>query len=97
MADLFADQEIARQPDAAAANAPLADRLRPNSLDEVVGQQPQVDKLRAGPDVVSPNELEAEELVGHEFYVFLNAESDAVAVIYRRRDGNLGVIEPVRG
>ena len=37
------------------------------------------------------------ELVGHEFYVFLNAESDAVAVIYRRRDGNLGVIEPVAG
>ena len=37
------------------------------------------------------------ELVGHEFYVFLNAESDAVAVIYRRRDGNLGVIEPVSG
>jgi putative sigma-54 modulation protein len=36
-------------------------------------------------------------LVGHEFYVFLNAESDAVAVIYRRRDGNLGVIEPVPG
>ena len=39
MADLFADQEIARQPDAAAANAPLADRLRPTSLDEVVGQE----------------------------------------------------------
>ncbi len=37
------------------------------------------------------------ELVGHAFYVFLNAESDAVAVIYRRRDGNLGVIEPVHG
>ena len=37
------------------------------------------------------------ELVGHEFYVFLNAESDAVAVIYRRRDGNLGVIEPIPG
>jgi putative sigma-54 modulation protein len=37
------------------------------------------------------------ELVGHEFYVFLNAESDSVAVIYRRRDGNLGVIEPVAG
>ncbi len=37
------------------------------------------------------------ELVGHAFYLFLNAESDAVAVIYRRRDGNLGVIEPVQG
>src|SRR6476659_7347871 len=39
MVDLFADQEIARQPDAAAPDAPLADRLRPKSLDEVVGQE----------------------------------------------------------
>jgi putative ATPase len=40
MADLFADQEIpSRAPDAPAANAPLADRLRPKSLDEVVGQE----------------------------------------------------------
>ena len=37
------------------------------------------------------------ELVGHEFFVFLNAETDDVAVIYRRRDGHFGVIEPVRG
>lgn len=40
MADLFADQQIpARPQDAGAANAPLADRLRPSSLDEVVGQE----------------------------------------------------------
>ena len=40
MADLFADQEISgRAPDAPAANAPLADRLRPKLLDEVVGQE----------------------------------------------------------
>ena len=39
MADLFADPETARQPDGAAADAPLADRLRPKSLDEVVGQE----------------------------------------------------------
>ena len=40
MADLFADQEVpARAPEAAAANAPLADRLRPASLDEIVGQE----------------------------------------------------------
>jgi putative ATPase len=39
MADLFADQEISpRAPEAPPANAPLADRLRPTSLDEVVGQ-----------------------------------------------------------
>src|SRR6476619_1276656 len=40
MADLFADQEVpARAPEAPAANGPLADRLRPQSLDEVVGQE----------------------------------------------------------
>jgi putative ATPase len=40
MADLFADQEVsARQPEPTPANAPLADRLRPSSLSEVVGQE----------------------------------------------------------
>src|SRR5438270_10840008 len=41
MADLFADQEVSTRPPEAAtgANAPLADRLRPRSLDEVVGQE----------------------------------------------------------
>src|SRR5690348_17052253 len=40
MADLFADQEVPTRPaDAPTANAPLADRLRPKSLDEVVGQE----------------------------------------------------------
>src|SRR3954453_5980206 len=40
MADLFADQDIPTKPQQAlAADAPLADRLRPRSLDEVVGQE----------------------------------------------------------
>ena len=39
MADLFADQETDRRPEAPAANAPLADRLRPQQLDEIVGQE----------------------------------------------------------
>jgi putative sigma-54 modulation protein len=34
------------------------------------------------------------ELVGHDFFVFRNAESDQVNVVYRRRDGNYGLIEP---
>ena len=34
------------------------------------------------------------ELLGHDFYVFANADSGAVNVIYRRRDGNYGLIEP---
>lgn len=35
------------------------------------------------------------ELIGHDFFVFTNADSDQVNVIYRRRDGNYGLIEPV--
>ena len=35
--------------------------------------------------------------LGHDFYVFVNAETERVAVIYRRRDGDLGLIEPVIG
>lgn len=39
MADLFADQHLPTEPpDMVPANAPLADRLRPRSLGEVVGQ-----------------------------------------------------------
>ena len=37
------------------------------------------------------------EELGHAFFVFLNAESDQVAVLYRRRDGSYGLIEPVIG
>lgn len=37
------------------------------------------------------------EELGHAFFVFLNAETDAVAVLYRRSDGSYGVIEPVIG
>jgi putative sigma-54 modulation protein len=36
------------------------------------------------------------ELVGHDFYVFKNAETNETAVVYRRRDGNYGLIEAQR-
>ncbi len=39
MADLFGDSASAAAPPASAANAPLADRLRPKSLGDVVGQE----------------------------------------------------------
>ncbi|AEB12289.1 ribosome hibernation-promoting factor, HPF/YfiA family [Marinithermus hydrothermalis] len=34
------------------------------------------------------------EALGHDFFVFRNAETDEINVIYRRRDGNYGLIEP---
>jgi putative sigma-54 modulation protein len=36
------------------------------------------------------------ELIGHDFFVFTNADSEEVNVIYKRRDGNYGLIEPAR-
>jgi putative sigma-54 modulation protein len=35
------------------------------------------------------------EELGHAFFVFLDAETEEVAVLYRRRDGSYGVIQPV--
>jgi putative sigma-54 modulation protein len=35
--------------------------------------------------------------LGHSFFVFVNAETERVAVLYRRNDGDLGMIEPVVG
>ena len=34
------------------------------------------------------------ELVGHDFFVFRNDDSGEVNVVYRRRDGQYGLIEP---
>ncbi len=34
------------------------------------------------------------ELLGHDFFVFCNAESDEVNVVYKRKNGTFGLIEP---
>jgi putative sigma-54 modulation protein len=34
------------------------------------------------------------ELIGHDFFVFQNADTTDLNVVYRRRDGNYGLIEP---
>ena len=35
------------------------------------------------------------ELLTHNFYVFLNIESDTVNVVYKRDDSDYGVLETV--
>ncbi len=58
-----------------------------------------------GPEIVktkqfSMNPMSTEEaalqleLIGHDFFVFRSSESGEVNVIYRRRDGGYGLIEP---
>lgn len=38
--------------------------------------------------------IEQMELLGHDFFVFFSAEEEAINVLYRRRDGNYGLLQP---
>ncbi len=38
--------------------------------------------------------IEQMELLGHDFFVFYNADDEGLNVVYRRHDGNYGLLEP---
>lgn len=40
------------------------------------------------------NAAEEMELLAHDFYVFVNGETNKICVLYKRNDGDLGLIEP---
>jgi putative sigma-54 modulation protein len=40
--------------------------------------------------------IEQMELLGHDFYLFQNADEEQLNVIYRRRDGTYGLLAPSR-
>lgn len=51
---------------------------------------------RKAVEVKPMNEEEAilqMELIGHEFYMYKDSDTDKIAVVYKRKDGNYGVIE----
>jgi putative sigma-54 modulation protein len=67
--------------------------------------QPELEEEEAAPRIVrtkrfpmkpmTPEDAAFEmEALGHDFFVFRNAETEQINVIYRRRDGNYGLIEP---
>jgi len=44
---------------------------------------------------LSPEEAVLQmEMLGHDFFVFINSETERTAVVYRRKDKNYGLIEP---
>ncbi|MEW6723751.1 MAG: ribosome-associated translation inhibitor RaiA [Bacillota bacterium] len=44
---------------------------------------------------MSPEEAVTQmNMVGHDFYVFTNADTQRMSVVYRRKDGNYGLIDP---
>lgn len=39
--------------------------------------------------------IEQMEMLGHDFFIFYNAEDAAVNVVYRRKDGDYGLLQPI--
>ena len=79
-----------------------ASEVVPPALAEEETEEPEPSIVRRKRFVLAPmDEMEAIEqmiLLGHEnFFVFYNATTNAINVLYRRRDGNYGLIEPEIG
>ncbi|MBA4370657.1 MAG: ribosomal subunit interface protein [Coriobacteriaceae bacterium] len=68
----------------------------PTPVDEFGAPEPGIVKIKS----VELKPMSAEEailqmeMLGHDFFVFAPAESEGVNVLYRRRDGDYGLIEP---
>ena len=65
--------------------------------EEPSGDRPSVVKVKrfAIEPMFEEDAISRMEELGHTFFIFVNAENERVAVLYRRRDGRLGLIEPV--
>jgi putative sigma-54 modulation protein len=38
--------------------------------------------------------IEQMELLGHDFFVFFNSEVESINILYRRKDGDYGLLQP---
>ena len=76
------------------------DSLRFPELDEVVDNVEEENGIvvRTKRFMVKPMSAEEAilqmELLGHSFFVYRDAEEDKVSVIYKRKDGDYGLLEP---
>ncbi len=77
---------------AARANGPAPDTIA-GMADETEPQIVKTKQFALKPMSAEEAVLQL-ELVGHDFFVFRNADSGDVNVVYRRRDGGYGLIEP---
>lgn len=76
---------------------PAIDDLAPPDVDpqaQADGAQLVRTKRFAYKPMTSDEAIEQMELLGHTFFVFTDANTHQVNVVYRRRDGNYGVIVP---
>ena len=79
--------------------SPIESQAGPESGGDAVTDGSPVVKVKrfAIEPMFEEDALSRMEELGHTFFIFVNAENERVAVLYRRRDGRYGLIEPVIG
>jgi putative sigma-54 modulation protein len=75
-------------------NGPMPQASVPATLDEEHGPMIVKTKQFAVRPMTPEDAVLELELVGHDFFVFRNGETDQINVVYRRRGGGYGPIEP---
>jgi putative sigma-54 modulation protein len=63
------------------------------SVEQTLGEIVRVKRFDVLP-MVPEEAIEQMELLGHSFYIFWNADEDAINVVYKRGDGNYGLLQP---
>ena len=81
-------------------------RIRDVSFDEAFNSaddsaEEEYDIVRTKAVILKPQSSEEAilqmNMLGHEFYMFRNADTDDVNVVYKRADGGYGILEPTEG
>lgn len=75
-----------------------AAQLNKAFLDEDAYEEEEIQIIRSKKFAMKPMDPEEAcvqmELLGHNFFVFRNSETDEVNVVYKRKDNTYGLIEP---
>ena len=66
----------------------------PDAEEGVIGKVVKVKSLDLTPMEVEDAILEM-EMIEHDFYVFMNIETNLVNIVYKRNDGDYGILETV--
>jgi putative sigma-54 modulation protein len=74
------------------------DMGEPLPLDEpeIIDDEPSIVRMKrfALHPMSAEEAIDQMELLGHDFFVFFNTADDGINVIYKRRDGNYGLLQP---
>ena len=64
-----------------------------DEIEEIQGKSVRLKRFPIKPMTLSEAAFQM-ELLGHDFFLFLNSETDQYSVLYERHDGDYGLIQP---